>query len=237
VLNRFYDKASNMDATRINYYLAGLLALVIVVVLGRQLLTAYSTYQFAPEQSTSAPQARVASNVDYKASTIASSYLFGHLSADHQLTGQSNFPTTSMQLILRGAFTSTNPERGSAIIEGPDGKTHSYRVGNRLYGQAELRQVYADRVVLSRNGELETLQFPVIQPTSNEESNDNRNTAGDIENRIPDGIRKFVQDNMSQQEIDQTVTQLSSAAMTPEQRQALIRKRLQDLRNRAREKR
>jgi general secretion pathway protein C len=42
---------------------------------------------------------------------------------------------------------------------------------------------------------------------------------------------------MSQQEIDQTVTQLSSAAMTPEQRQALIRKRLQDLRNRAREKR
>lgn len=237
MLNRFYDKASNMDATRINYYLAGLLALVIVVALGRQLLTAYSTYQFTPEQSVSAPQNRLASDVDYQASTIAASYLFGRLSADYSLTGQADFPATSMQLVLRGAFTSTNPERGSAIIEGPDGKTHSYRVGSRLYEQAQLRQVYADRVVLSRNGELETLHFPVNQTTSSDESNDNRNTTGDLANRIPDGIREFVEENMSQQEIDQTVTQLSRAAMTPEQRQALIRKRLQDLRNRAREKR
>lgn len=237
VLNRFYDKVSNMDATRINYYLAGLLALVICVALGRQLLTAYSTYQFLPDQSTSASQDRVAANGDYQASTITSSYLFGRLSGEQQLTGQSDLPATSMQLILRGAFTSTNPERGSAIIEGPDGQTRAYRVGNRLYGQAELRQVYADRVVLSRNGELETLQFPVNQPGSDEDSNGNSNTTAELEDRIPDGIRRFVQDNMSQQEIDQTVTQLSSAAMTPEQRQALIRQRLQDLRNRAREKR
>ncbi|MEH6556969.1 MAG: type II secretion system protein N [Oceanicoccus sp.] len=226
-----------MDATRINYYLAGLLALVIVAALGRQLLTAYSTYQFSPDQSTSVSQARVATDDDYQASTIASSYLFGRPSGDQQIAGQSDFPATNMQLILRGAFTSTNPERGSAIIEGPDGQTRAYRVGNRLYGQAELRQVYADRVVLSRNGELETLQFPVNQPSSDEDSGSSRNTAAELEDRIPDGIRRFVQDNMSQQEIDQTVTQLSSAAMTPEQRQALIRQRLQDLRNRAREKR
>lgn len=237
VLNRFYDKVSNMDAIRINYYAAGALALIIVIILGRQLLIAYSTYQFAPDQSASAPRDPSDAAVAYKASAIASSYLFGRLSDDQSLAGRPDFPSTNMQLLLRGAFTSTNPERGSAIIEGPDGKTRSYRVGNRLYGQAELRQVYADRVVLSRNGALETLQFPVNPLTDDDKTDVNPTAADNTGSRIPDGIRKFVQSNMSQQEIDQTVTQLSSAAVTPEQRQALIRKRLQDLRNRAREKR
>ena len=224
-----------MDATRINYYLAALLALLVLVALGLQLRSAYSTYQYAPSTSTTAPKARPTDVIDYQASTVTSSHLFGRLPDDYRLTDSATIPTTSLQLLLRGAFTSTRREHGSAIIEGPDGQTRSYRVGSRLYGQAQLQQVYADRVVLSRNGQLETLYFPINQ-TTDEDTNTSQYTGSALAENIPNGIKEFVRDNMSQQEIDQTVTQLSSAAMTPEQRQALIRKRLQDLRNRAREK-
>ena len=85
-----------MDATRINYYLAALLALLVLVALGLQLRSAYSTYQYAPSTSTTAPKARPTDVIDYQASTVTSSHLFGRLPDDYRLTDSATIPTTSM---------------------------------------------------------------------------------------------------------------------------------------------
>ena len=45
---------------------------------------------------------------------------------------------------------------------------------------------------------------------------------------------QLVKETMTAEEIQTTSKQLKSSAMTPEQRQALIRERLQELRNRSR---
>ena len=81
---------------------------------------------------------------------------------------------------------------------------------------------------------LETLYFP---ERSVDEPSARRVDLASSVDQLPAGVKRLVQDNMSNEEIRQAATSLSSAEMTPEQRKALIRKRLQDLRNRARAKR
>ena len=51
----------------------------------------------------------------------------------------------------------------SALIEGPNRKTRNYRVDEEVPGGAILKQVYPDRVVLERSGNLENLIFLMIK--------------------------------------------------------------------------
>lgn len=69
-------------------------------------------------------------------------------------------PETRLQLKLLGVFqTGGKGQDPGAIIaeQGNNGKL--YRVGDRLPGNARLEEVYADRVMLRRQGQLETLKL------------------------------------------------------------------------------
>lgn len=69
-------------------------------------------------------------------------------------------PETRLQLELLGVFqTGAQGQSPGAIIaeEGDNGEL--YRVGDRLPGNARLEQVHADRVILRRQGQLETLKL------------------------------------------------------------------------------
>lgn len=71
-----------------------------------------------------------------------------------------NLPKTNLRLILRGALAANGGFPGSALIEHPDGDTEVYMVGDSLPGNALLRTVLSNRVILERNGKLENLYFP-----------------------------------------------------------------------------
>ncbi|MDR9423722.1 MAG: type II secretion system protein N [Marinobacter sp.] len=71
-----------------------------------------------------------------------------------------NLPKTNLRLILRGALAADGEFPGSALIEHPDGETEVYMVGDSLPGDARLRTVLSNRVILERNGKLENLYFP-----------------------------------------------------------------------------
>ncbi|MGO1232820.1 MAG: type II secretion system protein N [Marinobacter sp.] len=71
-----------------------------------------------------------------------------------------NLPKTNLRLILRGALAANGDFPGSALIEHPDGDTEVYMVGDSLPGNALLRTVLSNRVILERNGKLENLYFP-----------------------------------------------------------------------------
>lgn len=68
-------------------------------------------------------------------------------------------PKTNLRLTLTGVSATENQKHATALIEGPDRNTESYRVGETLPGNADLHSVHKDRVILNRSGKLETLFF------------------------------------------------------------------------------
>ena len=68
-------------------------------------------------------------------------------------------PDTRLKLVLRGVFASEQSGKAQAIIADPKGKEEHYAVGDPLPGNAELSEVYPDRVILQRNGRYETLRL------------------------------------------------------------------------------
>ena len=69
-------------------------------------------------------------------------------------------PETRLRLDLTGVFASTNANEALAIISSSKGKDKTYHIGDKITGGALLHAVYEDRVILKRNGQLETLRLP-----------------------------------------------------------------------------
>ena len=69
-------------------------------------------------------------------------------------------PDTRLKLTLRGALASDEPDNARAIIADAQGKDEQYSIGDTLPGNAELSEIYPDRVILKRNGRYETLRLP-----------------------------------------------------------------------------
>jgi len=72
-------------------------------------------------------------------------------------------PDTRLKLVLRGALASDDAQHARAIIADPKGDEEQYAIGDNLPGNAELSEIYPDRVILKRNGRYETLRLPQDQ--------------------------------------------------------------------------
>jgi general secretion pathway protein C len=91
---------------------------------------------------------------------IAAAHLFGAAPVERP-PGGTDAPDTRLALALSGIIALIDPDKGYAIL-GEEGKpAHLYAIGAVVAGtSARLHQVFADRVVLDRQGELETLRLP-----------------------------------------------------------------------------
>lgn len=69
-------------------------------------------------------------------------------------------PATTLKLKLTGILSTEEDVLTGALIEGPDRDTSYYKPGDALPGDAVLKQVHADRVVIDRGGRFENLYFP-----------------------------------------------------------------------------
>lgn len=68
-------------------------------------------------------------------------------------------PDTSLSWVLKGVLSDPDPARSGAILA-PQGQPEKYyKVGASLPGNVRLDQVLADRVILARDGKLETLRL------------------------------------------------------------------------------
>jgi len=68
-------------------------------------------------------------------------------------------PKTNLRLVLKGVFTAEQGGASGAIVEEIGKKADYYGIGDKLPGNATLEEVYNDRILLRRNGALETLAF------------------------------------------------------------------------------
>ncbi len=89
-------------------------------------------------------------------------------------------PDTHLQLALHGVFACTNSELSLAIIAEKKGKDKTYRQGDSLPNGVLLHKIYADRVILSRNGKFETLRLIREQANINVRSSSSLPAAGEL---------------------------------------------------------
>lgn len=142
---------------------------VLLVVL-LALALAELTWKLIPAQVSSlAPSARGPAGVPSPRAQgeagmswdIARWHLYGVKAEGREIPAVETLPETQLNLILSGVVASGGATTGGgAIIAVPGGVEAFYPVNAQLPGGAVLKEVYPDRVVLERNGRLETLRLP-----------------------------------------------------------------------------
>lgn len=142
--------------------------------LGVVVLTVYLAYLVAhvfwfsfddqSAESITLPQQSVAPSGNTNAKpqrNLAGYQLFGRQGAVKKVEKKEvkDAPKTSLRLVLKGVFTGDQGSDSGAIIEEMGRQSEYYRVGDSVPGSAILEEVLDDRVLLRRNGRLETLAF------------------------------------------------------------------------------
>lgn len=94
------------------------------------------------------------------AAEVANWHLFGRKDPTAAGPVPEALPDTRLGLMLRGLLASTDPKYSLAIVADPAGQENYYKVGDSLPGGAELHEIHADRIVLRRAGQYETLRLP-----------------------------------------------------------------------------
>ena len=97
---------------------------------------------------------------------ILKANLFGRAPDDQQDGATALQPTaeTRLPLTLQGVFVAEPPSDSAAIIARKGNAGRLYAVGDELPGNATLRAVQAEQVILLRAGQHETLTFPETKP-------------------------------------------------------------------------
>lgn len=86
---------------------------------------------------------------------ITNAHLFGMAKQD-----SANAPQTNIPLVLTGTIAGSDPQNGLAILGQTAQTARVYAVGDNVPGGAKLHSVYSDRVLIDRNGQLESLALP-----------------------------------------------------------------------------
>ncbi|MDE2149674.1 MAG: type II secretion system protein GspC [Gammaproteobacteria bacterium] len=101
--------------------------------------------------------------------TLRSAELFGAYrpAAAPSITALANAPETNLNLNLLGILADrTRPRQSRAVIAGGPGGEKPYSLGDAVGSGVTLRAIFPDRVVLSRNGGLETLRLDKTRPSA-----------------------------------------------------------------------
>ncbi|SDX41804.1 type II secretion system protein N [Marinobacter mobilis] len=207
---------------RLPLLLAALLTVVMLATLGWQGYSQWQNDTSAPGDqlalTDTATSAQPRPEQQIKASDVA---LFGIASIDatNEPLDTENLPETNLRLVLRGVLAADGEFPGSALIEDARAITDVYLVGDELPGNAVLRSVHANRVIINRSGKFENLYFPELTESEGMEF-----AANDQEEPVdPEPVAE------QQTAIPQLTTPEAS-----EQRREEIRQRLEELRERLR---
>ncbi|MGP4844092.1 type II secretion system protein N [Marinobacter sp. 1Y8] len=153
------------------------LPLIAAIVLAVAMLASFGwqVWQFMQSEqqrelsaaNTSAAKERVAVKADAPVDLPAVN-LFGDPAGNDEPVPLSteNLPETNLRLFLRGVLAGEEETVASALIEGSDAHTEVYLIGDDLPGNASLKAVHANRVIIERSGKLENLYFPDTEDKS-----------------------------------------------------------------------
>lgn len=145
------------------------LILILLIILITQTFAELTWQIFTPAEkhvstTVMTSSARSTSPVTTSSLSNVSSY---HLFGDAKKSANTvvpqkviSAPETRLRLDLKGVFASSKASEALAIIASSKDKDKTYHIGDKVVGGAVLHAVYNDRVILKRNGKLETLSLP-----------------------------------------------------------------------------
>lgn len=144
-----------------------LLALILVVWLAKVLADTFLVWLSGPQDVVpprqDLPQVTVTDqgrgDVRLSSRQVADWRLFGEYQAQQQTAEPVDAPETRLRLELVGLFQHADGTLARAIIAEQGGDAELYRPGDRVPGNAVLEDIYSDRVILRRQGQLETLRL------------------------------------------------------------------------------
>ena len=102
-----------------------------------------------------APANAADQNSQLNVQPLLSAHLFGQISQELGSGRLENLPISSMNLVLSGVIAASSG--GFALISANGQPQESFAVGQAISGGAVLQAVYRDRVVIERNGVMESL--------------------------------------------------------------------------------
>lgn len=165
-LTDWKDQPPEQWLAALNRYLPTGVTALLVIAIAYQLATL--TWSLVPGSiPTAAPVAQGAATaaapvVDF--SSLIGAHLFGEAAEGTTplVAAVVDAPDTTLSLTLKGILSREEDSSGGAIISSNRGEDRAYQVGQTIDGAdgATLHSVYADRVLLNRNGQLETLRLP-----------------------------------------------------------------------------
>lgn len=80
-------------------------------------------------------------------------------------------PKTSLSIQLTGVVASTTQQKGLAVIAS-SGSQNTYGLGDKIKGtSASLKEVYADRIIITNSGRYETLMLDGLKYEANSQAN------------------------------------------------------------------
>ncbi|TXH04928.1 MAG: type II secretion system protein GspC [Nevskiaceae bacterium] len=98
-----------------------------------------------------------------KLDTILAARLFGLYQA--QPGNLAAAPDTRLNLTLMGIFAGDRKSESRAVIAQQNGDEQPYAIGDQVVNGVSLQAIFPDRVILSRNGALETLKLDKDKPS------------------------------------------------------------------------
>ncbi len=120
----------------------------------------------APAAASASSPAPAAASADLGAilGDILDAGLFGHAPDDQEDAALQPTARTRLPLTLQGVFVAEPASDSAAIIARKGQAGRLYAIGDELPGNATLRAVQAEQVILLRAGQHETLTFPEGKP-------------------------------------------------------------------------
>ena len=123
---------------------------------------------------------------------IANAHLWGEAPVAAVAQNDANAPQSSLPLVLVGIIADEDPDNGLAILGENAAGAKVYAVGDNVPGGAKLHKVYSDKVIINRNGTLESLMLPrQLQAGTAPPST----TALQTETPVMDRMRKLISDD------------------------------------------
>lgn len=98
--------------------------------------------------------------------TIVAAKLFGVYQAPTTASALSQAPDTNLNLTLLGILAGSTDLDSRALIGQQNGEEKPYSIGQDIVGGVSLQAIFPDRVILSRNGALETLRLDKNSPNN-----------------------------------------------------------------------
>ncbi|MEO5573366.1 MAG: type II secretion system protein GspC [Gammaproteobacteria bacterium] len=105
--------------------------------------------------------------------SIANLHLFGEPQASNAQVAEvpKVVPVTPLKLTLKGVIASNDPLNARAIIADQAGREDSYAINAQLPGEATLKEIFADHIVLNRNNQDEILMLAGDASTGGQANN------------------------------------------------------------------